>query len=146
MAKRTHLMAGFDRGSNRFTFRLPSLNPLRSLGAEFWLLLPLLGLGFWLASGVLTDRMLARSHKVALYLEGDHQPKARLRTIQSITVLLDTRQQRSSVIIQTANSALTTLTFAFPTTEPEQLEAALSQELGLPRDRIQALIRYQARE
>jgi hypothetical protein len=135
-------MARLDRGTNRFMFRLQSLSPLQSLGVEFWLLLPLLGLGFWLISGALTDQMLVRSNKVALYLEGDHQPKPRSRTVQSITAVIHTRQGRSTVTIQTANSALTTLTFEFPTTKPEQIEAALSQELGLPRDRVRALLRY----
>ncbi|MBW4581703.1 MAG: hypothetical protein KME42_19200 [Tildeniella nuda ZEHNDER 1965/U140] len=117
---------------------------LRSLGLEFWLLLPLLGLSFWLTSGMLTDRILARSNKVTPYLEGNRQPKQPLRTVQSITVVTAARQGYSTVTIKTANSALKTVTFEFPTTQPEQIEAAISRELGLPRDRIRKLVRYQS--
>ncbi|PSB26994.1 hypothetical protein [Stenomitos frigidus] len=126
--------------------RLRWTQVLQSLGLEFWLFLPLLGLGFWLTSGILTDQMLARSNKVTLYLEGDRQPKQPTRTVQSITVLIHAQQGRSTVNIQTANSSLTALTFEFPTTQPEQIEAAISRELGLPRDRIRALVRYQSKQ
>ena len=137
-------MTRFDRGTHRFMTRWRWTQVLQSLGLEFWLLLPLLGLGFWLTSGMLTDRILARSNKVTLYLEGDRQPKQPPRTIQSITVLLHPRQSYATVKIQTANSALKTLTFEFPTLDPAQIEAALSRELGLPRDRVRVLVRYQA--
>jgi len=113
-----------------------------SLGLEFWLLLPLFGLGFWVSSGLLTDRLLARSDRTTVYLQGDRQPKQPSRTVQSIAVVIKARQNRSTVSIETTNSALKQLTFEFPTTEPAEIEAAISRELGLPRDRIRALIHY----
>ncbi len=120
---------------------------LRSLGVAFWLLLPLLGIGFWFGSGILTDRMLSRSSKPTLGLVGDRQLKKQPpKTVQSIIVAIDQRQGVSNVKIETANSALKELTFEFPTTEPAQIEAAISQELGLPSDRIRQLTRYQLQQ
>lgn len=115
-----------------------------SLGLEFWLVLPFLGLGFWLSSGLLTDRMLARSNRTTVYLQGDRQPQKQLpRTVESITVIV-TQQNFSIITIETANSALKQLRFEFPTTEPAQIEAAISRELGLPRERVRSLIRYRS--
>lgn len=114
-----------------------------SLGLEFWLVLPLLGLGFWLSSGLLTDRMLARSNRTTVYLQGDRQPQQQPpRTVESITVIIKPQQNLSTITIETANSALKQLRFEFPTTEPAQIEAAISRELGLPRDRVRSLMRY----
>lgn len=123
--------------------RFRSMQIWQSLGLEFWLLLPLLGLGFWLSSGLLTDRMLARSDRAPIALQGDRQSKQPPRTVQSITVVI-TRQGFATVNIETANSALKQLVFEFPTTEPAEIEAALSRELGLPRDRIRALVHYRS--
>ena len=117
-----------------------------SLGLEFWLVLPLLGLGFWLSSGLLTDRMLARSNRTTVYLQGDRQPQQQPpRTVKSITVIIKARQNLSTITIETANSALKQLRFEFPTTEPAQIEAAISRELGLPRDRVRSLVRYRSK-
>lgn len=125
--------------------RLRWTQVLRSLGLEFWLLLPLLGLGFWFVGGLLTDRMLTHPNESTLYIEGDRQPSKQLpRTVQSIIVVVHPQQGSSTVTVKTANSALTTLRFEFPTTDPQQIEAAMSHELGLPRDRIQALVQYQS--
>ena len=116
-----------------------------SLGLEFWLVLPLLGLGFWLSSGLLTDRMLARSNRTTVYLQGDRQPQQQPpRTVESINVIIKARQNLSTITIETANSALKQLRFEFPTTEPERIEAAISRELGLPRDRVRSLMRYRS--
>ncbi|XHX79595.1 MAG: hypothetical protein RBJ76_06670 [Stenomitos frigidus ULC029] len=116
-----------------------------SLGLEFWLVLPLLGLGFWLSSGLLTDRMLARSNRTTVYLQGDRQSSKQLpRTVESITVIVKAQQNLSIVTIETANSALKQLKFEFPTTEPAQIEATISRELGLPRDRVRSLVHYRA--
>ncbi|MBW4694334.1 MAG: hypothetical protein KME27_21525 [Lyngbya sp. HA4199-MV5] len=125
--------------------RLRWTQVLRSLGLEFWLLLPLLGLGFWFMSGAFTDRVLSRSNETTLYIESARKAnKQPPRTIQSITVVTHPQQRTSTVIVKTANSALTTLLFEFPTVERDQIEAAISHELGLPNDRIQALVQYQA--
>ncbi|SRR5579883_138542 len=115
----------------------------RSLGLEFWLVLPLLGLGLWLSSGILTDHMLTRFDKTSIYLEGDRQPPQQPPKLKAITVVIHLHHQTSTVTVETANSALTQLVYQFPTTDPTQIEVAISQSLGLPRDRIRDLVRYQ---
>lgn len=118
---------------------------LRSLGLEFWLPLPLLGLMFWLSSGFVMDRVLQRSTGSVKYLQADTR-KQSARTvlpIVSITAAIDPQQGRSNVRIETTNSALKALTFEFPVTDPDQVETAISQELGLPPERVKSLIRYQ---
>ncbi|MBW4471910.1 MAG: hypothetical protein KME45_16110 [Stenomitos rutilans HA7619-LM2] len=125
--------------------RLRWKHVLHSLGLEFWLLLPLLGLGFWFTSGALTDRVLHRSNETTLYIEGVRKSsKQPPRTIQSIIIVTHPQQRTSTVMVKTVNSALTTLLFEFPTTERDHIEAAISHELGLPRDRVQALVQYQS--
>jgi hypothetical protein len=65
--------------------------------------------------------------------------------VESITVIIKARQNLSTITIETANSALKQLRFEFPTTEPAQIEAAISRELGLPRDRVRSLVRYRSK-
>lgn len=118
---------------------------LRSLGLEFWLPLPLLGLMFWLSSGFVMDRVLQRSTGSVKYLQADtrKQPARTVLSIASITVTINPQLRRSSISIETANSALKALKFEFPVTDPDQVEAAISQELGLPPEQVKSLIRYQ---
>lgn len=46
---------------------------MRSLGLEFWLPLPLLGLAFWIGSGFVMDAMLRRADTSTKYLQVDTQ-------------------------------------------------------------------------
>lgn len=57
-------------------FRPRWLQSIRSLGLEFWLPLPLLGLFFWVGGGLLTDRMLSRSYNIKSQFQLDMQRKA----------------------------------------------------------------------
>lgn len=121
---------------------------LRSLGLEFWLPLPLLGLMFWLSSGFVMDRVLQRSTGPVKYLQAEtrKQSARAVLSVVSITAEIDQQQGRSSVSIETTNSALRALRFEFLVTEPDQIEAAISQELGLPLDQVKSLIRYRFAE
>ena len=120
------------------------LQPLHSLGLEFWLPLPLLGLVFWVGGGFVTDQMLSRSYSTANYLQADkkleRQPS---KTVLLIKVEIKRRQGFSNVKVKTANSALKKLEFEFPVTEFSQVEAAISQELGLSPEHVRKLVRYQ---
>jgi hypothetical protein len=116
---------------------------LRSLGFVFWLSLPLIGLVFWLGSGFVQDQILSHSYHNKKYLQADTQAaRQMMKTIVAIKVEIRQEDGVSLVNVKTNNSVLKTIAFEFPVTEPSQLEASLSQELGLPRDRIKELIRY----
>lgn len=113
------------------------------LGLQFWLLLPLLGLLFWLGGGLVTDRMLSRSYNPQAYLQVDRQLPRRSRTVVLITVQINKHLGFSNVEVKTTDSALKELQFQFPVTEFNQIEAAIAQELGLSSEYIRKLVRYQ---
>ena len=123
------------------------LQALRSLGLEFWLPLPLLGLVFWVGSGLVTEQMLSRSYNTKDRLQTNTRLKRQpAKTVLSIEVEIKKHQGFSKVNVKTANSALKELEFEFPVTEFSQIEAAIGQELGLSRDRVRRLVHYQIEE
>ncbi|MBW4684278.1 MAG: hypothetical protein KME40_04100 [Komarekiella atlantica HA4396-MV6] len=118
---------------------------LRSIGFVFWLSLPLVGLVFWLGSGFVGDRILSRTYDNKKYLPADKQSvRQTMKRIVAIKVEIRQQDGVSLVNVKTDNSVLRSIMFEFPVTEPSQLETTLSQELGLPRDRIKELISYSA--
>ena len=120
-----------------------SLQALHSLGLEFWLPLPLLGLVFWVGGGLVSDRMLSRSYGTATQLQANTQMEGQpSKTVLSIKVEINRRQGFSKVKVHTANSALKELEFEFPVTEFSQVEAAIGQELGLSPKHVRYLVRY----
>lgn len=117
---------------------------LRALGLEFWLLLPLLGLAFWAASGFVTDKLLNRSLSTDKYLRADIQlAKKAPKTTLSIKAEINKLKGFSTVTVKTANSNLKELKFEFAFTELSQVEMAISQELGLSGEDVRRLVRYE---
>lgn len=119
------------------------LQGLYSLGLEFWLPLPLLGLVFWVGGGLVTQQMLSHSYNPKAYLQADMQLQGRSRTVVLIKVEIKKERGFSKVKVKTANSALKELEFEFPVTEFSQIEAAIGQELGLSAAYISKIIHYQ---
>lgn len=119
------------------------LQGLSSLGLEFWLPLPLLGLVFWIGGGFVTIQMLNHSYNPKTYLRADMQLQERSRTVVLIKVEIKKNQGFSKVKVKTVNSALKEMEFEFPITEPSQVEAAIGQQLGLPTQYVKNLVRYQ---
>lgn len=123
---------------------LRSLRPLKSLGLEFWLPLPILAIAFWIGGGLITDRILNRSYYVTTPIQANalvqEQPT---QVVLSIGVEIKYHQGFSKVKVKTANSALKKLEFEFPFTEVSQIEVALSRELGLSLEQIQQTVYYQ---
>ncbi|MBD2561162.1 MULTISPECIES: hypothetical protein [Nostoc] len=121
--------------------QLQLFQALRSLGFVFWLSLPLIGLVFWLGSGFVGDRILSHSNLTKKYLIADTQSARQImKRIVAIKVEILPEEGISRVNVKTNNSVLTRIVFEFPITDISQLETALSQELGLPRDRVKELI------
>jgi hypothetical protein len=117
---------------------------LCALGFEFWLLLPLLGLAFWVGSGFVTDRLLSRSFTTDKYLRVDiQQANKPPKIVLSIKAEINNYQGFSTVTVKTANSALKELKFKFMFTNLSKVETAISQELGLPREDVRKLMLYQ---
>jgi hypothetical protein len=124
---------------------LEALRVVRSLGWQFWLPLPLLSLLLWFGTGFVGDRILSRVRTSPKFLTADTSAARQLsETITAIIADIDPIQQRSRVQVKTSNSLLQILIFEFTLTQPTQLEAAISRELGIPSDRVRQLIQYQS--
>lgn len=119
------------------------LQPLHSLGLEFWILLPLLGLVFWVGGGLVTDQMLSRSYGTTTKLQTVKMEGQPSKTVLLIIVEVKRHQGFSKVKVKTTNSALKQLEFEFAFTEFSQVEAAIGQELGLSPEQVRNLVRYQ---
>lgn len=122
------------------------LQKLHSLGLEFWLPLPLLGIAFWVGGGILTDKVLSRPYGTVNKLQADTQLEVQL----SVTVLVIKAEIKKSegftrVQVKTTDSALKKLEFEFPVTELSGVEAKIAQELKLSREDVRKLVRYQVK-
>lgn len=126
------------------------LRALHRLGLELWLPLPVLGLVFWIGGGFIADQVTRHAYNTGAQLQVDRQPKAQRSVtvlssaaVLSIEVVIKTHQGFSQVKVNPTDSALRELTFAFPVTEVNQIEAAIASELGLAPEVINQLVRYQ---
>ncbi|WP_036477938.1 hypothetical protein [Myxosarcina sp. GI1] len=120
------------------------LQKASSLNLDFWLLLPILALAFWMGGEVISDRVLSRPHGIVTELEANQRTQIELSfTVQVIQVLIDKNRGATQVKIKTNDSELKKLEFEFPTTEFEQVEKAIALELGLSREDVKRLARYQ---
>jgi hypothetical protein len=63
--------------------------------------------------------------------------------VEVIQVLIDQNRGLTQVEVKTNDSELKTLKFEFFITEFEQVERKIAQELGLSRENVQKLSRYQ---
>jgi hypothetical protein len=88
--------------------------------------------------------MLSRSYDPVIQLQADTQLEGQPpQTVISINVEIKRRKGFSKVKVKTANSVLKELEFEFPVTKFSQVEAAISQELGLSSQHVRRLVRYQ---
>ncbi len=108
-----------------------------------WVVLPILGITFWYVSALATDRILSRPYGTVAQLEADTQLEVKLSvTIVVIKADIDREQGFTTVRVKNTNPILTSLEFQFPVTEFGQVEAAISQELGLSIAQVRQLVRY----
>ena len=111
-----------------------------------WLVLPILGLIFWYCSDKATDRLLSRPYATVTQLEADTQLEVSLEvTIVVVKAEIDKELGFTTVEVKNTNPLLTSLEFQFPVTEFGQVEAAISQELGLSIAEVRKLVRYRVK-
>ena len=123
-------------------FRWRSLFSRFKLGV--WLILPIMGLLVWLGAGWMAERVLSHSYETSAYLQSG-QPEVELSwtvTVTAIEATIERRRGVTEVTVRTAHSTLKELEIDVPVTEFTDIEAALSEELGLPREVINQLTRY----
>ncbi|KAM3100535.1 hypothetical protein ACKFKG_00825 [Phormidesmis sp. 146-35] len=112
----------------------------RSLGLEFWLLLPVLGLLAWSGSGLIMDWVVSRSSGLDKALSVNSQ-EARIKVLSMQATIAPSRGI-SRVRVQTTHSKLKVLEYEFLTTQPAQIERQISQEMGLPLEKVKKAIEY----
>ncbi|MGV0101612.1 hypothetical protein NSTCB13_00049 [Nostoc sp. DSM 114160] len=118
---------------------------LINLGLEFWLPLPLIGLFFWLSTGLLTHQVLSYTYDTTAQIHSDlkHQIQFSVSlAVMSIEAVIQRKEKLTEVKVYTADSLLKEMEFEFPVTEFAQVDAAIAQALGLPITAIKQLIRY----
>jgi hypothetical protein len=122
------------------------LQSLRPLWLEFWLPLPLLGIIFWFGGNVVTSQVLSRPYSTVNKLQADTQQEVQLTvTVLVIKAEIEKNEGLTSVEVKTADPELTRLKFEFPVTEVSQVEAMIAQKLGLSREDVKKLVRYQVK-
>ncbi|OCQ98853.1 hypothetical protein BCD64_22650 [Nostoc sp. MBR 210] len=121
------------------------LKLLNNLGLEFWLPIPLIGLFFWLSTGLLTHHVLSYTSGTTAQIHADSKHQIHFSVsvaVMSIEALIQRQEKLTEVKVYTADSVLKQMEFEFPVTEFAQVDAAIAQVLGLPITAIKQLIRY----
>lgn len=117
---------------------------LQAFGAEFWLPLPLVAVVFWLGSSVLTAQELQQSQLTTTKLQADTQLKAVVSVnVLLINAVINRNQNTTQVKVETAESVLKRMDIELATTDPEQVEEAIANELQLSRQEVRQLVRYE---
>ncbi|MEH2223114.1 hypothetical protein [Nostoc sp.] len=117
---------------------------LQGLGLEFWLPLPLVAVVFWLGCNFLAAQELNRPYSTEKKLQSDTQLEARVSVnVLLINAAVNRTKKITQVEVETADPILKRLELELPTIEFSQIEATIAQELGLPREDVRKLVRYE---
>ncbi|HYX15631.1 MAG TPA: hypothetical protein VE944_14935 [Nostoc sp.] len=117
---------------------------LQGLGLEFWLPLPLVAIVFWFGCSFLAAGQLSQSYSTEKKLQSDTQLEARLSVnVLLINATVNRTQKITQVEVETADPILKRLELELPTIEFSQIEVTIAQELGLPREDVRKLVRYE---
>lgn len=117
---------------------------LQASGIEFWLPLPLVVIAFWFGCNLLVTQELSRSYSTENKLQSDTQLEAKVSVnVSLINATINRTEAVTQVEVETAEPILKRLELELPTIEVNQIEAAIAQELGLSRQSIRQLVRYE---
>lgn len=119
---------------------------LSSLGLEFWLPLPILGLCLWIVSGWLVDRNLNRPSQTMRELQITQNSQPSPEKVLSIKVIIDRDRSISLVKVKQVTSIFQRQEFQLSTTQLNRVEAEIGQKLGLSVEQVKQLVRYQVEE
>ena len=122
---------------------------IKSLGIEFWLPLPILGLSFWFVGGWLTEHTLSRPTKNLTQLKTT-QPKTTQpdygKRIAHIKVEIYPQQGISLVTVKKVENKISTRytksKIILNTTDKPTVEAEISNEFGISRELLRQKLRY----
>jgi hypothetical protein len=117
---------------------------LQVSGIEFWLPLPFVAAGFWFVCSLLAAQELSRSYSTKNKLQSDTQLEAKVSVnVLLINATINRTKGVTQVEVETAEPILKRLELELPTIEVERIETAIAQELGLSRQNIRQLVRYE---
>lgn len=106
-----------------------------------FLLLPFLGLAFWLISGLITEYSLNQNNS---FVESYNiTPQTQPTNNISIKVTIDRDRGTSLVEIKQAVQSYQKQEFELTTIKLQRIETALSQKLDLPLEKVRRRLRYQ---
>ncbi len=92
----------------------------------------------------MSAQVLSRSYGAADKLQADTQLEVYVSVnIATIKAVIDRAQGTTQLEVQTTESNLRKLEFTFPVTDTNQLESTIAQELGLSRQDVRKLVRYE---
>jgi hypothetical protein len=116
------------------------------LRLEFWLPLPLLGLAFWLVSGLTTDHSLKHFQQSVESYEITTDEAESGNKILYIKVMVNRDRNTSQVKVIQATQVYQKQEFELDSADLSQIETEIGQKLGLPTEQISQLLRYQIEE
>lgn len=119
-----------------------SVEPLGILGVRFWLLLPAVGLGFWLAGMLLTQRMLQDTQNSIQQLQATLPADIQDQEIRLIRARVDRTQGKTQVRVQPIDLAVRGQEIELSTTRLDEVETLIAQELGISPTTVQRLTHY----
>ncbi|OKH20149.1 hypothetical protein NIES593_19875 [Hydrococcus rivularis NIES-593] len=119
---------------------------LGSLGLEFWLPLPLLGLGLWLVTGSISDRNLSRPQPTMGELRIARNVRPSSDSVLLIHVKIKQNSGVSLVRVKQATRVFQKQEFELSTTELARVEVEIAKKLDLSVEEIRQLARYQVED
>lgn len=117
---------------------------LKASGAEFLLPLPLVAIAFWVGSSFLMAQELQQPLLAKNKLQADTQLKATVSVnILPLDAVINRKQGRTQVGVETAEPILKRWELAFPMTDATQIEVAIAPAIQLSRQKVRQLVRYE---
>lgn len=123
-----------------------SVKPFQVLGYRFWLLLPLLGLGFWLIGMLMTEQMLRRSGNSIHQIQAELPSEVDEKHIRLIQAKVDRTQGKTQVAVKPIDLQAKDLELKLTTTRLDEVETQIAQELDISPAIVQRLTHYTIRD
>ncbi len=124
----------------------PSVKSLQVLGYRFWLLLPLVGLVFWLMGVLMTEQMLRQGDNDIQQLQAELPSEIEEKHIRLIQANVDRTQGKTQVAVKPIDMHAKDLKLELSTTRLDEVETQIAQELNISPAIVQRLTHYTIRE
>lgn len=123
-----------------------SIEPVGILGVKFWLLLPAVGLGFWLAGTLLTQWMLQQTGNSIQQLQADLPTYTEEPDIRLIKARVDRARGTTQVKVKPIDLAVREQEIELSTTRLDEIETLIAHELDISSATVQRLTHYTIRD